>query len=353
MSYIDISSKGAEALSSSVLQNERLESRDLDQDPGILPVPESTTFGFSMVGNGESRSWCGELRFRGCFNQEEHLDSTLEGENPFHKDVIQKFYASCGRLDCPICYEKACGKLAKKISWRIKHFHLKGRKLEVIHVTASAPNFAYSWSFEKLKAQAIKLLKVSGFIGGSLIFHPWRLKCSRCGGSLERDTAAHKICVDCGSSFSVWVFSPHFHALGYGWIKRTDFIYDNHGWVIRNLGVRKSVSGTALYQLSHAGFSKKKHSVVWFGALAYNKMRCPKLPKEEHLCPVCKEKMVAAKLKDPYMKTSFSKYKDGEVFFVDPGVFEEDLYHSVDPGGGSLEVIEKRLLNFLKTGGNL
>lgn len=331
MSSIDISSKRAEALRLSVLQNSRLESRDLDQDPGILPIPESTDLGFSMVGNGDSHSWCGKWRLRACFNRDQHLDSSLDGSNPFQKDVVQPFKASCGRLDCPICYEKAAGKLAIKIEWRLKHFSIRKRVLKPIHVTASVPVSVYHLDYKKLKARAIKLLKISGLFGGCIIFHPWRKK-----GSL-------------------WVFSPHFHSLGYGWIKNVDHVFEDHGWIIKNHGIRKTVSGTALYQLSHAGFSKKLHTVTWFGALSYNKISVPKMPDQVHNCPICGEKLVAARCVDPElwanMITRFSKSCDGRIFFVDPGLFEEDFSYSVDPGGGSFEVVEKRLLKFLDQGG--
>lgn len=84
------------------------------------------------------------------------------------------------------------------------------------------------------------------------------------------------------------MWSPHFHVLGYGWVKNTAQIYARTGWVIKNLGVRKTVGGTALYQLSHAGVKKSTHTITWFGQLSYNRLKIPKMPKpEKPACPLC------------------------------------------------------------------
>jgi len=113
------------------------------------------------------------------------------------------------------------------------------------------------------------VLKKAGFIGGSVIFHPYRERT----GTQE------------------WYFSPHFHCLGYGWIRNTKLIYEKYGWVIKNAKLRKTVIGTALYQLSHCGVHERYHSVTWFGALAYNKLRVKYPEVEKERCPICGEEL--------------------------------------------------------------
>ncbi len=88
-----------------------------------------------------------------------------------------------------------------------------------------------------------------------------------------------------------WFFSPHYHVLGYGWIHGTKENYERTGWVIKNLGVRSSVYRTAQYQLSHAGVwmdkrQRKRATITWFGALAYNRFSAPR-EKHSEKCPLC------------------------------------------------------------------
>jgi hypothetical protein len=93
------------------------------------------------------------------------------------------------------------------------------------------------------------------------------------------------------------MMSPHFHVLGFGWIQDTAEIYNSKGWIVKNLGVRKSVYWTFQYILSHAGVfldpessfhPVKFHVATWFGELSYNSMETiPKLITFKEYCPHC------------------------------------------------------------------
>lgn len=119
--------------------------------------------------------------------------------------------------------------------------------------------------YPKIRVLVYKVLKEVGFYGGSMIFHPFRL-----------------------SDLGVWYFSPHFHVVGYGWIngEKVSKVYEKREIVIKNLGLRKNVGATALYQLSHAGVNGKYHTITWFGCLAYNKFSFIDIEVEER-CPLC------------------------------------------------------------------
>jgi len=124
-----------------------------------------------------------------------------------------------------------------------------------------------------LKRRAYDLAGEVGFLGGSCIFHPFR-----------EDEPTKR-----------WYVSPHFHMIGYGWIKRVKESYEKSGWVARNLGVRESVSATAFYQLSHAGVwygEGRRHSVTWFGGLSYSKLKVEPKLKEAEKCPLCEKELV-------------------------------------------------------------
>jgi len=123
--------------------------------------------------------------------------------------------------------------------------------------------------YEDLRRRTYSISKESGFRGGSCIFHPFR----------ENDLTKE------------WYFSPHFHLIGYGWIQGTKEGYARHGWIVKNVGLRKTVSGTALYQLSHAGIHEKYHTVTWFGTLSYNKLKVPRQLPSKETCPICGERL--------------------------------------------------------------
>lgn len=119
-----------------------------------------------------------------------------------------------------------------------------------------------------MKKEAYRILKKVGAIGGAMIFHPFRFN------DLEQ----------------FWYYSPHFHILGFGWIDGTQELYNKEGWIVKNKGLRNSVFGTFLYQLSHCGIKERTHSLVWFGDLSYSKLKMEKEP-ETDICPLCRAKL--------------------------------------------------------------
>jgi len=245
---------------------------------GILPLAKSTVlaestfspqklrrYSWALPGHGTSYHDCGKLLIFGCLNVEEHVQEGLF-ENMSGKVFVQMRKRTCLRAECPICYEKWAGKEAGKIEHRLAAW--SGRR-KVIHVVAS-PKKHRRVPFERLRAQCYRVLRKSGVLGGSVIFHPFRQR----------------------KRTKEWYLSPHFHVLGYGWIVKTKEGYKEHGWVVKNVGTRKTVSGTALYQLSHSGIHKKYHSVTWFGHLSYNKLKVAPRPKpEKERCPMCNQEL--------------------------------------------------------------
>ena len=237
---------------------------------GILPIAKSifTSWGFewALPGHGEAYSDCGSWRSKGCLNVEEHNQQGIF-EDMVGKVFVKRYRRTCMRAECPTCYESWAGKEAGKIEYRLGFARPKRRP---IHLIVSPPDSAVcSMDLVGLRRKSYAIAKKSGFLGGSCIFHPYR-----------EDELTKK-----------WYFSPHFHMIGYGWIEHTKEGYESHGWVVKNAGLRKTVSGTALYQLSHAGIHEKYHTVTWFGTCSYNNMRIPPRPEEVELCPICKQKL--------------------------------------------------------------
>ena len=179
------------------------------------------------------------------------------------KAYVQVYKRSCARKECPKCYEAWAGKEAARAVYRLEEFH-HGRP---IHVVASPGKDLWGLEYSRLRSRLYKVLKRAGIKGGSVIFHPFRVPKGK-------------------SPF----FSPHFHVLGYGWLNS----YRGGGkWVLKNLGVRKSLHATLMYQLSHAGVHEGFHTVTWFGELAYNKLRIPPFQGEgKPTCPLCGAELV-------------------------------------------------------------
>jgi Valyl-tRNA synthetase len=301
------------------------EERENLHSQGILPVtrskrdfvhPSDYRYKF-LVGNGESLPGCGRWMWRGCL---EHA-----------VDVAEAYKASCGRLSCPICYEKACGKEAVRIEYRISRFRLKNRVLKPIHVAVSPSELDIQLlSFSALRRKAEQISMKCGVIGGSIIFHPFR--------RYNEDDMAEDLAegFDWKTSPACWYISPHFHIIGYGWIHHTKENYEATGWIVKNLRVRNSVRSTAHYQLSHCGISDRYHAVVWFGVLAYNKLKAGKVPDQKHLCPFCGLDLQKIEFVDPQKQIIVESSLEDECMRAYPkGTFRYvQLLSRLGDGGG-------------------
>lgn len=256
--------------------------RGVAKRQGILPIEKSSSkncrvlewispdFGFLswfLPGHGKAYANCGLLGVKGCLNVGAHKDAHLDDLEAGSKAYFKVFKQTCARAECPFCYESWASKEAHAIDYRLTQYRGVGRP---IHVIISPPKKDWYLFIEQLRPKAYKNAKNCGFLGGSCIFHPFR-----------EELLTKR-----------WYFSPHFHLIGYGWIKSTAKNYERTGWIVKNAGIRKSVEATAFYQLSHAGVHKHHHTITWFGKLSYNKMRvAPEVVKPE-VCPICGAELV-------------------------------------------------------------
>lgn len=231
---------------------------------------------FETTGHGEKRELCGSFFTFGCL--EAHLHVGLEAPegivyqqdlsgNPLdHLAYFERRKYSCKRQACPLDWKDWASRETSRAMRRLLAFKLKGRNLKPIHVMVSVPHADYLLTLSEMRSKVYKMLKRVHLLGGMCIYHSKRW------------------------SDGVPYFSPHFHILGYGWLTDTRKNYVASGYVVKNLRVRKTVAGTIWYQLSHAGYHEKHHTVTWFGCLSYNKLKLPKEDEKEkeHICPFCK-----------------------------------------------------------------
>lgn len=238
---------------------------------GIRPISQISFSGmesdFALVGSGEALVGCGSFFTVGCLNVEEHKGMTLEGVSMEGKALLKRRKRSCHRALCPICWGDWANREVKKARARLDAFVLKGRSLKPIHVMVSVPYADYALDLMAMRKKVYASLKRVHVFGGMMIYHPKR------------------------EAQGLWYFSPHFHIIGYGWVVdvRQNYVYS--GYVVKNIGIRKTVGGTIWYQLSHAGVNEKHHTITWFGALYGKKLDVKYPEKEEDLCPLCKSFM--------------------------------------------------------------
>ena len=270
---------------------------------------------WDLPGHGKVYDDCGQVRLKGCDHVEDHSHGKVFG---------RLFKRTCRRKKCPICAEGWAAAEAEralirmsvfvvgnyeveKLVSRLVHdfngfpkiiFHktvvseletiIQGRKrFKPVHFVVSPPQDIADLSIEdyrKLRDRAYVVARESGISGGAAVFHPYRLRCSRCGSTIPE---YQKECPKCFESVKEWFWSPHFHVVGFGWLENTKEGFERHGWIVKGLGVRKSVFATFQYLLSHAGVSAV-HTTTWFGKLAYRKLpNVFVLPSVSEICPFC------------------------------------------------------------------
>jgi hypothetical protein len=158
------------------------------------------------------------------------------------------------------------------------------------HITVSPKSADRDLPESVLRVKCRKALLDRGVEGGAMIFHGHRI--NRVRGVLE--------------------WSPHYHVLGFvpardkcrsckrtcfrgcgGFVDRNYRCGEVDGYLVKVHGKRKTVVGTAWYQLNHATIRvgvKRFHAVTWFGSVSYNKIKT-KVPRCEDICPACGEEM--------------------------------------------------------------
>jgi hypothetical protein len=274
-----------------------------------------TSGGYQIVGNGEvSKPYCGKfLRFTGCCRVELHhnnLVGNFEG-----KVYVRPIHESCDNPNCPICYLEWAKREACNAERRLKEASKRYGQVE--HIVCSVPKSDYGLNLEALRAKAKAVLESRGVIGAFMIFHHARYN------SYEE---AKRKNVSMG-----WYWSPHFHCLGflrggygrcrgcpYGSIPSLDVCggcdgfeavtrrlnlgyvdakgkrHDGDGYLVKVLGERKTVGGTAWYQLNHASVKvgvKRFHVATWWGVVSYRKLKVSAEFKKR-VCPICSHELV-------------------------------------------------------------
>jgi len=262
----------------------------------MLPVDDSGHENYMPVGRGVKTSdLCASFRSHSvCDNIEGHKGKFLNGVDCTGKVIVRLSHLWCNKSSCPSCFIRGWSvSEARSIENRFIEGDRRGfGKVEHVMVSVAVADRGLPESVMRKKCR--DALKDRGVIGGCMIFHGYRI----------------------GKEHEALVWSPHYHSLGYieggfdrcrncvhkrddcksciGFKGREVRGYAKDGYLVKVLAERKTVFGTAYYQLNHSTIRlgvKRFHVVTWFGNCATRKFKSANV-KAKITCPICKDEMV-------------------------------------------------------------
>jgi hypothetical protein len=262
-------------------------THDKNHDSVLMEIVDNHSI-FTLPGQGEiTNDKCGEWTHPLSCPNHDSKQITLEGVIAHDRYVATH---SCHNPNCPVCYESWASRQAVNSSDRLiqaiglyKHEgYVIGR---VNHITFSPPQemakdlIRTSGGSRTLRTMAKDMAKRAGVRGGAMIFHPFRQNDPR-ENNYREDLKPY-----------VWYESPHFHVIGFGWLKKSDEFYNETGWIYKNIGRRETIKGTIKYTLTHCGIADGFQAVTYFGLFSNNKIVVDKIEKvtEAIKCRGCGE----------------------------------------------------------------
>ena len=323
----------------SLAERVRLNRAILKNKYHYLPVDSVGHENYVPVGRGIKTSvFCGAWRsYVVCKNTELHEGKFLNGVDVTGKVVVHLQHLYCNKSSCPVCFISGWSvREARSIEGRIDEgVRLGFGKPE--HITVSVAVVDRDLPESVFRKRCRLALLDRGVIGGEMTFHGYRI--DRLRGCL--------------------VWSPHYHCLGFiehGFDRCRECVHDRgdcalcdglkgrevRGYVkdrylVKVHDIRKTVFGTAHYQLNHAAIRvgiRRFQSVTWFGVCSYRKYKSAKL-KAVTLCAVCGGEMSRCGHVGRRHIVKDLGHADYVPVFVDDEFDVSGAPNYVDLGGGS------------------
>lgn len=262
----------------------------------LLPVDDVGYEEFVPVGRGvKSSELCGRwASISTCENFQGHEGKVFKGVDVTGKIIARHNHLFCTKSSCPVCFLRGWSvRQARSIEARLVEGVKRGFG-KVEHCVVSVPVAERGLPESVFRVKCRDALVDRGVIGGVTVFHGYRMDRKR----------------------NVLYWAPHYHVLCFidgGFDRCRDCVHvrkdcyscdgfkgresrgvKKDGYLVKVLGERKTVCGTAHYQLNHATIKlgiSRFHCVIWFGCCANRKFKSAKV-KNEVLCPVCEDEMV-------------------------------------------------------------
>lgn len=240
---------------------------------------------------------CGRwMHFWVCDDVEAHKGKLVKGMDCTDKDVVTHQHMWCHRAGCPKCFIRGWSvREARAIAGVLNGMVEQGYgKIE--HVSVSLPESDYDLPLKQQREKAVQACLARGVLGGTTIYHGHR-----------KMRGEHGL-----------RYRPHFHVLGFirggfdvcrecvhkrGQCAKCRYFkgrevreYKKDGILVKVHEARKTVIGTAFYQLNHATMRvglHRSHIVTWFGICGNSKKKVKsKKLKAKAVCPACGGEMV-------------------------------------------------------------
>lgn len=235
------------------------------------------------------RGWrmCDETSLHGS-----HVDGY--GVDGAGKIVWKHRHWWCKNAACPKCFVYGWAvRRANHIEQRLNVFKIFYGEID--HLTISIPARDYDLPYEVVRKKAMDAALNRGVLGGCMIIHRYRI--SRKHRCLERGIHFHIIgfirggfdrCRDCNHERGDCASCDGFKG-------REVRGYKQDGYLVKVLGKRKTIWGTAFYQCHHASMKvgvRRFQIVTWFGACGCAKRTGSKVSdRGVTKCPVCERPM--------------------------------------------------------------
>jgi hypothetical protein len=313
----------------------RLNRAILQNKYWYLPVDSKGHENYQPVGRGvKSSDWCGRwVAYKVCRNVEGHKGMVVGGVDCTDKVVVRHKHLFCHKPSCPVCFNRGWAvREARSIVSRLSEGEKRGLGV-VEHFTVSPRVEDRDLPESVLRLKSREALLARGIEGGCMIFHGYRIDRSR--ECLVWSPHYHVLSVCAGREKCRQCKQTCFRGCG-GFIDRNYRCGEEDGYLVKAHGKRKTVFGTAHYQLHHCTIRlgvKRFHTVTWFGSMSCRAFKGQK-PKSEDTCPACNEKMARA----TYVGKRYIVKDIGEVgyqpWFVDFPCDESGESNFIDYGGG-------------------
>lgn len=285
-----------EAHNRSLSERVRLNRAILKNPYWYLPIDDVGDESYQPVGRGvKGSNVCGSwVRLMGCRQKELHHGVHVGSVNCTGKVVLRHQHLWCHKSSCPVCFARGWAvREARSIEGRFIEADKRGFG-KVEHISVSVPFEDFGWSESALRVKCRTALLARGVLGGCMIFHGFRIDRSRrvlVGGAhyhvLGYIEGGFDVCRDCVHELGDCRSCTSFKG-------REVREYEKDICIVKVLDERKTVFGTAWYQLNHSTVRtnvKRPHACTWFGVCSYRKLLV-KVDKRKSLCPICGEDLV-------------------------------------------------------------
>jgi hypothetical protein len=277
--------------------------------------------GFVRVGQGSvtngaetgKRACGGYFGVDFCEHTDLHNYVGLDGVNYAGKASWVKRFRSCDKPTCPICYQRWAQRQARHVEERVKVLEWELR-MKAEHIIWSCVLDDYALPFDKLRAKMHRDLKACGVVGGYEIFHMerfanwyeakvkglpagWRISLhfhiiGFIEGGYDRCRGCRKSKVECLKCSG---FDGRARRVHFGYVDGAGRKHAGDGAIIKVRAERKTIWGTAYYQLNHATIRvgvKRQNVGRWFGVAGKRKLKLKNEDRFRYTCPLCQHDMV-------------------------------------------------------------